>query len=303
MTELEAVLAVARHGSFRAAAVELGMSTSALSQAVAGLEERIGVRLFNRTTRSVSLSEAGARFAAQVAPALLQIRDAIDAAADLRARPSGTLRLNMHAGAARMIAPLLHEYLRRYPEMQLDVVTEGRLIDIVAAGFDAGVRLVEQVPRDMVAVPIGGPLSMAVVAAPSCFALREPPRTPAELAAHRCIRLRLPGGALYRWEFQKNGEALTVDVEGPLTLDDMPAMRAAARDGIGLAYLSEVFVRADIASGRLQRVLADWTPPFPGIALYYPSRRHAPAGLRAFVELIREMNEAPIAAAVHSPHT
>ena len=122
--------------------------------------------------------------------------------------------------------------------------------------------------------------------------LQEPPRTPAELAGRRCIRLRLPGGALYRWEFQKDGETLTLDVEGPLTLDDMPAMRAAARDGIGLAYMSEVFVRADIASGRLQRVLTDWTPPFPGIALYYPSRRHAPAGLRAFVELIREMNGA-----------
>ncbi|MBV8380040.1 MAG: LysR family transcriptional regulator [Paucibacter sp.] len=290
LTELEAVLAVARLGSFRAAAVELGMSTSALSHAVAALEARLGVRLFNRTTRSVALSEAGARFVAEIAPAVGQIGAAMDTAQDSRQRPSGTLRLNMHSGALRLVGPLLHEYLRRYPEMRLDVVTEGRLIDIVAAGFDAGVRLAGQVPRDMVAVPIGGDVSMAVVGSPDYFARHAPPQTPAELAAHSCIRTRFSNGAIYRWEFQKNGESLALDVQGPLTLDDMSGARAAALAGVGLAFISVGFVSEALAAGRLVRVLADWTPPFPGIALYYPSQRHAAAGLRAFVELIREMN-------------
>nr|WP_077037890.1 LysR family transcriptional regulator [Pelomonas sp. KK5] len=290
LTELEAVLAVARHGSFRAAATELAMSTSALSATVARLEARLGVRLFNRTTRSVSLTEAGAGFTAQVTPALSQIRAAFDAAGDAGQTPSGTLRLNMHSGALRMIGPLLHEYLRRHPQMQLDVVTEGRLVDVVAGGFDAGVRLIEQVPRDMVAVPIGSALSTAVVGSPDYFKGNRKPRRPADLSRHACIRLRFASGAIYRWEFQKNGEALIVDVNGPMTLDDMHGMRAAARAGIGLALISDAFVREDLAAGRLVRVLADWTPPFPGLALYYPSRRHPPAGLRAFIELVREMN-------------
>ncbi len=288
LVELDAVLAVARRGSFRAAAAELGMSTSALSNAVAGLEARVGVRLFNRTTRSVALSEAGERFVAQVAPAMSEIRDAMEAATSLRTTPAGTLRINTSAGAARMIGPIVHEYVRRYPDMHVDIVTEGKLIDIVADGFDAGVRLAEQVPRDMVSVPMGPELGMAVVGTPEYFAAHPKPRTPADLAAHACIRMRLPSGALYRWEFQKHGEAVSVDVDGPLTLDDMPATHDAVRAGLALGLLSLWHVREDIAGGRLVRVLEDWTPPFPGICLYYPSRRHAPAGLRAFVELIHE---------------
>ncbi len=288
LVELEAVLAVARRGSFRAAAAELGMSTSALSNAVAGLEARVGVRLFNRTTRSVALSEAGERFVAQVAPALSQIRDAMDVADSLRTTPAGTLRINTSSGAARMIGPIVHEFVRRYPDMHVDIVTEGKLIDIVADGFDAGVRLADQVPRDMVSVPMGPDLGMAVVGTPGYFAARSRPKTPADLAGHACIRMRLPSGALYRWEFQKRGEATSVDVKGPLTLDDMPSTLEAVRAGLALGLLSIWHVREDIASGRLVRVLEDWTPPFAGLCLYYPSRRHAPAGLRAFVELIRE---------------
>ena len=288
LVELEAVLAVARRGSFRAAAAEMGMSTSALSHAVAGLEARVGVRLFNRTTRSVALSEAGERFVAEVAPALSRIRDAMEAANSLRTTPAGTLRINTSAGAARMAGPLVHEYLRRYPDMHVDIVTEGKLIDIVADGFDAGIRLAEQVPRDMVSVPMGPDLSMAVVGTPAYFATHPAPKTPADLARHACVRTRLPSGALYRWEFQRRGESLSVDVAGPLTLDDMPATRDAVRAGLALGLLSSWHVQADLASGRLVRVLADWTPAFPGLCLYYPSRRHAPAGLRAFVELIRE---------------
>ena len=290
LIELEAVLAVARRGSFRGAAVELGMSTSALSNAVAGLESRLGVRLFNRTTRSVALSEAGDRFVAEVAPALAQIRDAMAAANDRASTPHGTLRINTSPGAALMTAPVVHEYVRRYPQMHVDIVTEGRLVDIVAAGHDAGIRLAGSVPRDMVSVPMGPDLGMAVVGSPAYFRKRPPPRTPSDLAGHACVRTRMPSGTLPRWEFTKKGRTVGIDVDGPLTLDDMPCTRAAALAGVALAWVSHQWVREDVEHGRLVRVLADWCPSSPGLCLYYPSRRHAPAGLRAFVELIRELN-------------
>ena len=290
LIELEAVLAVARRGSFRGAAVELGMSTSALSNAVAGLESRLSVRLFNRTTRSVALSEAGDRFVAEVAPALAQIRDAMAVANDRAFTPHGTLRINTSPGAALMTAPIVHEYVRRYPQMHVDIVTEGRLVDIVAAGHDAGIRLAGSVPRDMVSVPMGPDLGMAVVGSPAYFRKRLPPRTPSDLAGHACVRTRMPSGTLARWEFTKKGRTVAIDVDGPLTLDDMPCTRAAALAGVALAWVSHQWVREDVEHGRLVRVLADWCPSSPGLCLYYPSRRHAPAGLRAFVELIRELN-------------
>ena len=189
--ELEAVLAVARHRSFRAAATELGVSTSALSHAVAALEARIGVRLFNRTTRSVSLSEAGVQFADSIAPALSTIRAAIEQVGNFRDTLSGTLRINTSTGAARQAMPLFIAFLQRYPEMKLDIVTEGRLIDIVVEGFDAGIRLAETVPRDMIAVPFGDRQRFAVVGSPTYFAQHKVPRTPADLNAHRCIRTRM----------------------------------------------------------------------------------------------------------------
>ena len=290
LTELEAVLAVARRGSFRVAAIELAMSTSALSNAVAGLEARLGVRLFNRTTRSVALSEAGERFVAEVAPALAQIRDAMSAANDHAATPRGTLRINTSPGAALMTAPIVHAFVRRHPQVHVDIVTEGRMIDSVAAGHDAGIRVAESVPRDMVSVPMGPDLAMAVVGSPAYFEQHPIPRKPADLAAHACVRTRMPSGTMSRWEFEKKGQAVTVDVDGPLTLDDMPCTRAAALAGVALAWVSDQSVREDIARGDLVRVLADWSPSSPGLCLYYPSRRHAPAALRAFVELIRELN-------------
>ena len=294
LVELEAVVAVARRGNFRAAAADLGMSSSALSHAVRGLEARLGVRLFNRTTRSVSLSAAGEQFVAGVAPALSDIRGAMEAVNRHRDTPAGTLRLNTSAGAARRIlAPIVLEYLRRYPEMKVDLVTEGRLIDIVVDGFDAGIRMAETVPGDMIAVPIGGTLRFAVVAAPAYFADRPQPRTPGDLMAHRCIRTRMPSGVIYRWEFERRGEALALDVPGPIILDEPTLMIEAALAGLGVAYQWEWSVLADIAAGRLARVLEDWTPSFPGLALYYPGRRHVPAGLRAFIELVREIGELP----------
>ncbi|MGF6755953.1 LysR family transcriptional regulator [Paraburkholderia sp. GAS334] len=286
--ELEAVLAVARHRSFRAAATELGVSTSALSHAVAALEARIGVRFFNRTTRSVSLSEAGAQFVDSVAPALSTIRAAIEQAGSFRDTPSGTLRINTSAGAAERVMPLLMTFLKRYPEMKLDLVTEGRLVDIVVEGFDAGIRLAETVPQDMIAVPFGDTQRFAVVGSPDYLRRYPAPRTPADLSAHRCIRIRMPSGVIYHWEFQRHGEAFSVDVKGDITLDDPGLMLAAVREGFGLAYMNEWRVAPELAAGSLRRVLKDWMPVFDGLCLYYPGRRHVPAGLRALIELIRE---------------
>ncbi|WFU06246.1 LysR family transcriptional regulator (plasmid) [Rhizobium sp. CB3171] len=290
LIELEAIIAVARRGSFRAAAVELGMSPTALSHAVAGLETRLGVRLFNRTTRSVSLSAAGEQFVATVAPALSDIHGAMEAANSHRDTPAGILRINSSVGAARQIlTPIVLEYLKRYPDMRLDLVTEARMIDIVADSFDAGIRTMDTVPKDMIAVPFGPPLRYAVVGSPAYFEAHPKPGKPQDLMQHCCIRARLPSGALYRWEFEKQGEVLTLDVPGSLTLDEPTLILEAAREGAGLAYLSEWSTAADIAAGRLVRILEDWTPALPGLCLYYPSRRLLPAGLRALVDLIHEV--------------
>jgi DNA-binding transcriptional LysR family regulator len=290
--ELEAVLAVARHRSFRAAATELGVSTSALSHAVAALEARIGVRLFNRTTRSVSLSEAGAQFVDSIAPALSTIRVALEQAGSFRDTVSGTLRINTSAGAAKQVMPLLIAFLQRYPDMKLDLVTEGRLIDIVVEGFDAGIRLAESVPQDMIAVAFGDALRFAVVGSPAYFAQHRPPRVPGDLTAHRCIRSRMPSGGIFQWEFERHGETARIDGQGALTLDEPELMLAAARAGLGLAYLTEWNVAADLAAGTLVRVLEDWTPPLDGLCLYYPGRRHLPGGLRALIDMIREHADA-----------
>ncbi|MGF6709808.1 DNA-binding transcriptional LysR family regulator [Luteibacter sp. W1I16] len=289
LTELEAVLAVASQGSFRAAAASLEMSTSALSQAVASLEGRLGTRLFHRTTRSVRLTEAGERFVSEVGPALTEIRGAIERISDHGDVPTGSLRINTSVGAARRVmGPYLIPYLQRYPQVRLDLVTEDRLIDIVREGFDAGFRTVDTVPGDMIAVPLGPPVRFAVVGSPGYFARQGRPATPADLARHTCIRARMPAGHIYHWEFERHGEASSVDVPGTLTLDEPQLMLEAARAGLGLTYLAEFNVADDLAAGRLERVLEDWTPPFDRLCLYYPGRRHVPAALRALVDLIRE---------------
>jgi DNA-binding transcriptional LysR family regulator len=291
LTELDAVVAVARLGSFRAAATELGMSPSALSHAVAALETRLGARLFNRTTRSVSPTDAGEQFIARVAPALGEIGGAIEGINSHRDTPTGTLRINTSAGAARMIlTPLILEYLRRYPDMNLVLVTEGRLVDVVGQGFDAGIRLAEFVPQDMIAVPIGPEQRMLVVGSPDYFERHPRPKVPEDLLHQRCIRARMASGSIWHWEFERGGEEVAIDVPGSLTLDEMTLMMEAALAGTALAYLSEWSVAGHIAAGRLVSVLEDWTPAFPGLCLYYPGRRHVPAGLRALIDLIREVN-------------
>lgn len=289
LADFEAVLAVGRRGSFRAAALELGMSTSALSNAIARLEGQLGVRLFNRTTRSVALSEAGRRFVDQVAPALSDIHQALDAVRAEQHTPSGTLRINTFATAGReILAPLILEFLRRWPGVRIDLVTEGNLVDIVAGGFDFGVRSANLVPHDMIAIPLGPARQHAVVAAPSLFETRDPPRVPSDLLSHPCIRTRLPNGALLRWQFEVDGQPLHVDVDGPITLDEASLARMAVLAAVGIGYFMESDVRADIAEGRLVRLLGPWTPPLAPLCLYYPSRRNPPAAFRRFVEHARD---------------
>ncbi len=293
--ELNAVAAISAHRSFRAAATELGISPSALSHAIAGLEKRLGVRLINRTTRSVSLSEAGERFLARVSPALREIAGAMEDVNAFRDTPTGTLRINFKERAGHQILrPVVARYLRRYPDMQVELTVEGRPIDIVAEGFDAGIRLAESVPQDMVSVPCGPETRFIVVGAPCYFERRSIPRSPADLLAHECIRRRMPGGKLYRWEFEKRGEEMALDVPGRLTLDNDSLMVEAAVEGLGLAFVSDFWVADQLAAKSLQAVLEDWTPPFPGLCLYYPGHRHMTAGLRAFVDLIRDERKSAV---------
>jgi DNA-binding transcriptional LysR family regulator len=286
--ELNAVASISAHRSFRAAATELGISPSALSHAISGLEKRLGVRLINRTTRSVSLSEAGERFLARVSPALREIAGALEEVNEFRDTPTGTLRINLKERAAHeILRPIVAKFLRRYPDMSVELALEGRHIDIVAEGFDAVVRLAESVPQDMVAIPCGPDSRFIVVGAPDYFARTSVPRSPADLLNHECIRRRMPGGKLYRWEFERRGEEMVVDVPGRLTLDHDSLMVEAALEGLGLAFVSDFWVARDLAAGNLQAVLEDWTPPFPGLRLYYPGHRHITAGLRAFVDMLR----------------
>ena len=291
LTELEAIAAVARHGGFRAAARELGMSSSALSHAVAALEERLSVRIFNRTTRSVTLSDAGERFVAEVAPALVAIDRAIENAGLSSGTISGTLRLNMAPGAARiLLTPLILEYGRRYPDVEIEIVTDNALVDVIGKGFDAGIRIAEAVPTDMVAIPIIPTLRSLVVGSPAYFSNRPYPLVPGDLLRHRCIRARMASGKLYRWEFERHGQSILVDAPGSLTLDASDLMLSAALEGAGLAYISEASVAGHIAAGNLIAVLEDWSPPYPGLSLYFAQRRQMPARLRALIELIREHN-------------
>lgn len=288
LSELNAVAAVATQRSFRAAARDLGVSASALSHAVAGLEGRLGVRLFHRTTRSVSLTAAGQQFLSRITPAMREIADAMAEANDQSGRPAGLLRISTSEGAGEQILePVVLRFLRNHPQMRVEVVTDGKLVDIVADGFDAGVRLREMVPQDMIAVPFGTDQRHVVVASPEYLEGRSPPTSPGDLKDHVCVRYRLPGGSLYRWEFERHGEALSVEVDGPLTLTSDRLILRAALAGAGLAYVSAWNAQEPLADGRLIQVLDAWTPSYAGLCFYYPQSRHMAAGMRAFVDLVR----------------
>lgn len=290
LVDLQVLLAIARRKSFRAAALELDMSTSAVSSAVAGLEARLGVRLFHRTTRSLALTDAGRRFVEQVAPAVQQIVDAEAAVNDQRLTPSGPLRINSSLGAALMCyAPLLGEFSRRYPDVVLDIVTQGQMVDIVAEGFDAGLRPSHLVPKDMVRVPITDEVPLAIVGSPDYFSGCPKPRQAADLQRHRCIRTRLPDGALSPWQLLAKGQPVEIDVPGCQVFDAPHLMREAALCGLGLAQLARWYVADDIARGALVAVLDRHAPRLPGLCLYYAGHRHVPAALRALVELVHEI--------------
>jgi DNA-binding transcriptional LysR family regulator len=291
LTEYEALEAVARLMNFRAAARELRISPSALSNAIRGLEARLGVRLFNRTTRSVALTEAGEQFVTRVTPALAEIEAAVEAVNGQRVTPTGTLRINTHSLAAReIIAPLVAEYLRRYPRMKFEIATTSAFVDIVAGGFDAGIRLANALPKDMIGVSIAATENRFVVGSPGYFKHNPIPQNPRDLLGHRCILARLGGGAIWPWPFEQGGERLSLQVQGPMIIDEPNVGREAVLAGIGLYYINEYLVADDIAMGRLIRVLGDWTPPYAGMSLYYPGHRHVPAGLRAFIDVIRDVN-------------
>lgn len=290
LKELEAAIAIARRGTFRAASIDLGISTTALSHTIGRLESALGVRLFNRTTRSVSLTDAGRLFIQHVAPSLQDLHAALETVREQRETPSGTIRINAAPFAARaIISPLVLEFLRRYPDMNVDIVTEGRMIDIVRDGFDLGIRVAGLVPSDMIAVSLGRPQRHAVVGSPAYFERHCVPVVPPDLLTHKCIRVRLPDGSTYRWRFEKDGEQVQIDVEGQISLDEASLTRAAVLAGTGIGYLFEQDILPEIKTGRVMRVLEDWTPPYPGLCLYYPGRRNLSAGVRAFLELAREL--------------
>jgi len=287
--DLLAFLAVARERSFTRAAAQLGVSQSALSHTIRGLEERLGLRLLTRTTRSVAPTEARERLVRTVGPRLEEIDVELAALTELREKPAGTLRITAGEHSAETILwPALAKLLPRYPDIKVELVIDYGLTDIVAERYDAGVRLGEEVAKDMIAVRIGPDFRMAVVGAPAYFGKRPRPKTPQDLTAHDCINIRLPTyGGIYAWEFEKRGRGLKVRVEGQLVFNNIALRLKAALAGLGLAYLPEDQVEKPIADGRLIRVLADWCPPFSGYHLYYPSCRQPAPAFALLVEALR----------------
>ena len=289
VNDLLAFLAVARAQSFTRAAAQLGVSQSALSHTIRGLEERLGLRLLTRTTRSVAPTEAGERLMRNIGPHFDEIDAEIDALSDLKEKPSGTIRINSSEHAAEtLLWPKLAEFLPHYPDIKVEVWADYTLADIVTERFDAGIRLGEQVAKDMVAVRIGPDERFLVVGAPAYLAGRELPRHPQDLLQHRCMNMRLPtSGGLYAWEFEKDGHELKVRVDGQLVFNALPPILNAALASFGLAFLPQEMVRPHIAAGRLVTMLEDWTPPFPGYHLYYPSRRQQSPAFALLVEALR----------------
>lgn len=289
LRDLDAFVAVARTRNFRRAALEQRVSVSSLSQRLRDMEERLGVRLMNRTTRSVALTEAGELLLARVAPAMVNVADAITEVRGLRAEPSGRLRINAPPPAVDLVlAPMIAPFLARYPRVDLDVVAESAFVDIVAQGFDAGVRYGEHLAQDMVAVPLGAPQRYAIVASSAYVAKYGRPMHPKDLLAHPCIRSRFSNGVMFDWEFEKNGRVVKISPPAKLTATHLGLALRAVHDGVGYWATFEGYVRYGVKSGALVSVLDDWCPPFDGPFLYYPSRRQPPPALAAFVSFVAD---------------
>jgi DNA-binding transcriptional LysR family regulator len=288
LSQLAVLAAVAEGGGFRRAARELGVAPSAVSHAVSALEESLGIRLLARTTRSVAPTEEGRRLLESLKPALGEIGAALDALAEHRDRPAGPLRITMpRLACEHLVAPRLGDFIALYPEIELEIVARDQFEDIVAQGFDAGLRLGEHLEADMIAVKASPLWRASVVAAPSYFQDRPLPRHPRDLLDHRCIRRRFSSGHIYRWEFEKDGKTLAADISGPLILPEDRLILVACLAGAGLAQLFDARVDDYVANGRLIRVLEDWCPPFDGFYIYYPSRRQMRPALRAFVDFFK----------------
>lgn len=287
-TDLLALIAIAEERSFTRAAKRLEVSTSALSHRMRGLEERLGVRLLARSTRSVSPTEAGQELIASLRPAFGDIENALERLAGLRDKPAGRVRLLApRLAAMTVLGPKLGSFARAYPDVTLEVVTGEAHSDLVAEGFDAGIQFGEFIGKDMIAVRVSRDHRPAIVGAPGYFKVHPKPKTPRDLPQHHCINFRHRGSGLYRWELDRGKQSLSVAVSGPLIVDDVELMTKAAIDGVGLAFMSDEHAAPHIASGALVRVLEDWSPPFPGYFLYYPSRRQQPRALAALIEALR----------------
>ncbi|HVI34172.1 LysR family transcriptional regulator [Phenylobacterium sp.] len=285
---LEAFAAVARHRSFRRAAMERGVSASTLSQALRDLEAAMGVRVLNRTTRSVAPTPAGERLLARLGPALQEIGSALEEVRSEQDRPSGALRINAPEPAVELVlAPLVAGFLEAYPDVRLEITAESNLVDIVAKGYDAGVRWGEHLAQDMVAVPLAGQQHYVVVAAPSVLERHGTPEHPRDLLGKPCVRVRYLSGAEPPWEFERRGEVLRISPEGPLIANNVALLLRAAVDGVGFAMAFRDHAESHLHAGRLVSVLEEWCDPFPGPYLYYPSRRHPPSALRAFVDYVQ----------------
>lgn len=290
--ELSAFVAVAEQRSFSKAAAQLGISRPSISEMVRSLEERLGVRLLNRTTRSVALTEAGERLLADAEPILDAIDKAIDHVGDLRDKPRGTLRLNMQrAVAVRMIGPLVAQFLARYPDIKVEISADDSNSDIVSGRFDAGIRRGDRIAKDMIAVKLLDEQHVAVVASPAYLAKHPAPAIPHDLLTHNCVRLRTDwNGGIQPWDFEKDGRKLEAAVDGSLILNDWFLVLHAVLDGLGVGYFPEIIVSYYIANGRLTRVMEDWCGRLSGVFLYYPSRRQVPGPLRAFIDFMHEHN-------------
>ena len=285
---LSTLLAVAEEKSFTRAAKRLGVSPSAVSHALRGLEERLGVRLLARTTRSVAPTEAGEQLLARLRPALAEVRDALGEISGLRDTPAGRIRLLMPRFAVEsVLAPKLARFVREYPDIVLDVTTDDSRMDIVAGGFDAGIHLGEYIAKDMIAVRVSADHQPVIIGSPVYFESHPRPRSPHDLLKHHCINFKHGSAGVYRWEFEKGKKSLSVAVNGPLIVDDVVLVLRAALDGIGLAFLAEHQVESHLKSGALIRVLESWCQPYPGFFLYYPSRRQQPPALAALISVLR----------------
>jgi DNA-binding transcriptional LysR family regulator len=306
LADLTAFVAVADRLSFRAAASQLGVTPSALSHSMRQLEERLGVRLLNRTTRSVSVTDAGLRLLERLRPAVGQIAGALEDLNQERQRPLGRLRIYaIHLAAAAVIAPIWGRFLSMYPEVHLELALGEAPIDIVAKGFDAGIGPRDRVPADMIAVRVMGLMKIAVVGAPAYFARRRPPRTPDDLARHSCVQYRREAdGDVLVWAFERNRKSRRISVDGRVMVNDADLAVRAAIDGLGIAYTLESLAQPFLRSGQLVRVLEDWSPSFEGLFLYYPGHRQVPAALRALIDMVRTARgSAPVRRSLKNPFT